>query len=141
MNFTFGFGSQSLLVIDPGRHTLKVGVGVMGSKGRWARLQSVYTVRTGATPQTTPEQVAERIGELIKEVLSRHSLSAKQVSFAIPGRASFVRQLKIPKVSGDRLKRLIQYEARQQIPFPIEDIILDSHVFESDGPELGVTLV
>ncbi len=141
MNFTFGFGSQSLLVIDPGRHTLKVGVGVMGSKGRWARLQSVYAVRTGATPQTTPEQVTERVGELIKEVLSRHSLSAKQVSFAIPGRASFVRQLKIPKVSGDRLKRLIQYEARQQIPFPIEDIILDSHVFESDGPELGVTLV
>jgi type IV pilus assembly protein PilM len=101
----------------------------------------VYTVRTGATPQTTPEEVIERTGELIKEVLTRHKLSAKQVSFAIPGRASFVRQLKIPNVSGDRLNRLIQYEARQQIPFPIQDIILDSHAFRTEGPELGVTLV
>lgn len=141
MNITFGFGSQSLLVIDPGRHTLKIGVGTIGPKGKWARLKSVYTVRTGADPQTTPDQVIERFGTLIQEVIKRHSLSAKQVSFAIPGRASFVRQLKVPKVSGDRLMRLIQYEARQQIPFPLEDIILDHHVFESDTPELGVTLV
>jgi len=141
MDFTFGFGSQSLLVIDPGRHTIKVGIGALGGKGRWARLQSVYTVRTGAAPQDTPEEVIERSGELIREIVKRHGLSAKQVSFAIPGRVSFVRQLKIPKVSGDRLNRLIQYEARQQIPFPLEDIILDSHVFETGGPELGVTLV
>jgi type IV pilus assembly protein PilM len=141
MNLNLGFGSQTLLVIDPGRHTLKIGVGSLGSKGKWSRLQAVYTVATGATPQTTPDQVIERLGELIQEVLKRHSLSAKQVSFAIPGRASFVRQLKVPRVSGDRLRRLIQYEARQQIPFPIEDIILDSHVFEAEGPEVGVTLV
>ena len=136
-----GLGAKSLLVIDPGRHTLKVGAGTLGARGKSARLQSVFTVPTEATPQMNPDQVIERQGELLKEILKRHSLSAKQVSFSIPGRASFVRQLRIPKVSGDRLNRLIQYEARQQIPFPLEDIILDSHVFESDGPELGVTLV
>jgi type IV pilus assembly protein PilM len=141
MVLSLGFGSQSLLVIDPGRHTLKVGVGSVGVKGRSAKLQSVYTVETGATPDKTPDEIVERTGVLIQEILKRHSLSAKQVSFAIPGRASFVRQLRVPRVSGDRLSRLIQYEARQQIPFPIEDIILDSHIFESDGPELGVTLV
>jgi len=137
----FGFGGQSFLAIDPGRHTLKLGVGQIGPKGKWARLHSVYTVRTGATPDTTADDLIDRTGKLIQEVIKRHSISAKQVSFAIPGRASFVRQLRIPRVSGDKLERLIQYEARQQIPFPLEDIILDSHVFDGDDPELGVTLV
>ncbi len=136
-----GLGPKPLLVIDPGRHTLKIGVGTLGSRGKSARLQAAYMVPTDATPQMNPDQVIERQGELLKEILKRHSLSGKHVSFSIPGRASFVRQLRIPKVSGDRLKRLIQYEARQQIPFPLEDIILDSHVFDSEGPELGVTLV
>lgn len=137
----FGIGPKSLLVIDPGRHTFKVGVGTLGSRGKSARLQAVHSVLTEATPQMNPDQVIERQGELLKEILKQHSISGKYVSFSIPGRASFVRQLRIPKVSGDRLNRLIQYEARQQIPFPLEDIILDSHVFDSDGPELGVTLV
>jgi type IV pilus assembly protein PilM len=141
MGLSLGLGSKSLLVIDPGRHTLKVGIGSVGAKGRSAKLQSVYTVRTGLPPQATAEEVLEKSGELLQEVIKRHNLNAKEVSFAIPGRASFVRQLKIPRVSGDRLNRLIQYEARQQIPFPIEDIILDSHVFETEGPELAVTLV
>ena len=136
-----GLGSKPLLVIDPGRHTLKVGVGTLGTRGKSARLQTAYMVPTAATPQMNPDQVIERQGELLKELLKQHSLSGKHVSFSIPGRASFVRQLRIPKVSGDRLMRLIQYEARQQIPFPLEDIILDSHVFDNEGPELGVTLV
>lgn len=141
MSLTFGFGSTSLVIIDPGRHTLKVGVGTLGVKGKSAKIQSVYTVKTGLSAAATAEEVIERSGVLLQEVLKRHGLSAKQVSFAIPGRASFVRQLRIPKVSGDRLERLIQYEARQQIPFPLEDIILDSHVFDTAGPELAVTLV
>jgi type IV pilus assembly protein PilM len=141
MNLSFGFGSQSFLVIDPGRHTLKVGVGSFGAKGKKAKLHSVYTARTGATPQTQPDEVIERTGELLQEIIKRHSLSAQQVLFALPGRASFVRQLRIPKVSGDRLQRLIQYEARQQIPFSLDEIILDSHVFSGEEPELGVTLV
>ncbi|MCA9434887.1 MAG: type IV pilus assembly protein PilM, partial [Candidatus Omnitrophica bacterium] len=141
MALSIGFGSTSLVVIDPGRHTLKVGVGTLGVKGKSAKIQSVYTVKTGLDPSASPEEVIERSGVLLQEVLKRHGLSAKQVSFAIPGRASFVRQLRIPKVSGDRLDRLIQYEARQQIPFPLEDIILDSHVFDTAGPELAVTLV
>lgn len=136
-----GLGSKTLLVVDPGRHTLKVGVGTIGARGKSARLQAVHTAPTGATLQMTPDQVIERQGEVLKDLIKKHSIKARHVSFSIPGRASFVRQLKIPRVSGDRLQRLIQYEARQQIPFPLEDIILDSHVFDSDGPELGVTLV
>ncbi|MCA9450083.1 MAG: type IV pilus assembly protein PilM, partial [Candidatus Omnitrophica bacterium] len=120
---------------------LKVGVGSLGVKGKSAKIQAVYTVKTELDPSATPDEVIERSGALIAEVLKRHGLTAKQVSFAVPGRVSFVRQLRIPKVSGDRLDRLIQYEARQQIPFPLEDIILDSHVFDTDGPELAVTLV
>ncbi len=141
MALSIGFGPTSVVVIDPGRHTLKVGVGSLGVKGKSAKMKAVYAVKTGLPPTATPDEVIERSGVLLKEVLDRQGLSAKQVSFAVPGRASFVRQLRIPKVSGDRLDRLIQYEARQQIPFPLEDIILDSHVFDTEGPELAVTLV
>lgn len=135
------FGKKSLLVIDAGHHTLKMGVGQMGVKGRSVRLSAVYTVPTGATHKTTHDELNSRHAELIAEVIKRHNITAKHVGFIVPGRSSFVRQLRVPRVSGDRLQRLVQYEARQQIPFPVEDIQMDSHVFDSNTPELGVALV
>jgi len=44
--------------------------------------------------------------------------------FAMPGQKFFVRRFRLPETSPERLERIINFEARQQIPFPIDKTYL-----------------
>jgi len=79
------------------------------------------------------------IRQSLSELLLRHNMSGSRVALAMPGQSSFTRFFKPPPVEVKELPRLIQFEARQQIPFPIDEVIWRWQVFqEFDSPELEV---
>ena len=59
-------------------------------------------------------------------------LATEPIIMSLPGNAGFARFATIPAVDAKTLRRMIEYEAKQQIPFPIEEVEWDSHVLPAD---------
>ncbi len=75
---------------------------------------------------TQPEANRE---ELIKEALetfmSRNDLAGESVAIAVPGQSGLARFIKLPPVERKKIPDIVKYEARQQIPFALEDVVWD----------------
>lgn len=54
------------------------------------------------------------------------------VVMSLPGNAGFARFSSLPAVDAKMLPNMVEYEAKQQIPFPIDEVEWDSHVFAQD---------
>jgi len=87
-----------------------------------------------------PEADAERLlAEAIEKFVSRNDLSGSDVVLAVPGQQTFMRFSKLPPVDPKKINSIVQYEAQQQIPFDIDEVIWDYQVFSSpDTPEVEV---
>jgi type IV pilus assembly protein PilM len=134
-----GFGGKDICAVDIGYHSVKVlQVSLARKKGQVRRL---LTQKTGLTPSVPQDETPGYIVDALTSAWKEAGIKGKKVISAIPGRAVFVRQLRIPFVTGERLDRIVRYEAKQQIPFPVDQMKIDYHVFPSEGGELEVTLV
>ncbi len=67
----------------------------------------------------------ELVREALTEFLSRNEVKGDKVAISVPGQAGLSRFFKPPPVDVKTLPELVKYEVKQQIPFPIEDVIWD----------------
>ena len=67
----------------------------------------------------------ELIREAIKTFLSRNSLRGDRVALSVSGQSGLTRFIKLPPVDEKKLPDLVGYEAKQQIPFALEDVVWD----------------
>jgi type IV pilus assembly protein PilM len=65
------------------------------------------------------------IRDALKQFLSRNELNGDSVAISVPGQAGLSRFFKPPPVDAKTLPDIVKYEVKQQIPFPIDDVIWD----------------
>lgn len=94
-------------------------------------------------PPTAPaEERAEAMAAAVREIIREQKMTSRQGVFAVPGQAVFVKRVRLPRTTEERLHRIINYEARQQIPFPLDKTLLEFQIFdEPDDPQVEVLLV
>ena len=81
------------------------------------------------------------VRETLERFLSRYDVSDSRLSVSVPGQASFTRFVKMPPVEPKQVPDLVRYEAKQQIPFDIDEVIWRWQSFLSpDSPEIEVGL-
>jgi type IV pilus assembly protein PilM len=73
------------------------------------------------------------IVNVLRGLLRSNRINTKEAVFCVPGQTVFVRRFRLPKTTEERLSRIINYEARQQIPFPIEKTMLEYQISEMKG--------
>ena len=81
------------------------------------------------------------IRQALEQFLARNNVAGSQVYIAVPGQASFTRFVKLPPVEEKRIPEIVKFEAEQQIPFPINEVIWRYQTFhDPDSPdvELGI---
>jgi type IV pilus assembly protein PilM len=83
------------------------------------------------------------IRSALGKFLSRNSIKGATVVISVPGQASFTRFIKLPPVESRKIPEIVRYEARQQIPFNLEDVVWDYQTISppSAGPrevEVGI---
>src|SRR5438128_320889 len=75
---------------------------------------------------TQPEADAPQlVKEAIEQFLSRNSVRGDKVCISVAGESGLARYFKPPPVDVKKLADIVKYEARQQIPFALEDVIWD----------------
>jgi type IV pilus assembly protein PilM len=68
---------------------------------------------------------AELINEALKQFLSRNSVRGDKVVISVSGQSGLSRFIKLPPVESKKIPDIVKYEAKQQIPFPLEDVVWD----------------
>jgi type IV pilus assembly protein PilM len=82
---------------------------------------------------------ADLIRNALELFLSRNNVSKCSVSVAVPGQSSFTRFVKLPPVETKKIPDIVRFEAEQQIPFPINDVIWRWQTFQApDSPDVEV---
>ncbi|MGI9457591.1 MAG: pilus assembly protein PilM [Aeoliella sp.] len=75
---------------------------------------------------TQPEADREElVREAIGTFVSRNDLKGDRVAISVPGQSGLSRFIKLPPVEAKKIPDIVRYEARQQIPFALEDVVWD----------------
>jgi type IV pilus assembly protein PilM len=67
----------------------------------------------------------ELIRDALKQFLSRNSVKGDSVAISVSGQAGLARFIKLPPVEAKKIPDIVKYEAKQQIPFDLNDVIWD----------------
>ncbi len=60
----------------------------------------------------------------------------------LPGQSVFPRYVKLPPVGPEKVAEMVAYEAEQNVPFPINEVVWDYQILgEGDGTEISALLV
>jgi type IV pilus assembly protein PilM len=82
--------------------------------------------------------------EALRTFASRNTIDCP-VAVVHPSRSAFSRFIQLPPVDPKKLDEMIGYEAQQQIPFPIDEVIWDYHISEGENgameKEVGIFAV
>ena len=123
--------------IEVGSHALKAVHLVKTSSGV---LLDDYAILPFKRVLTTPDlNVEEMIQVQLDTLISKHDLGKSSVVVSVPGNKKLARFAKLPPVAKKEIPNIVRYEAAQQIPFPMEEVEWDYHVFQQeDSPDVEV---
>ncbi|HVU88393.1 MAG TPA: type IV pilus assembly protein PilM [Pirellulales bacterium] len=88
-------------------------------------------------PEADP---AALVQEAITQFLSRNSVRGDRVAVSVPGQSGLARFIKLPPVEAKKIPDIVKYEARQQIPFSLEDVVWDYQKMVGGSEEEGFAL-
>jgi type IV pilus assembly protein PilM len=88
-------------------------------------------------PEADP---VELVNDAIKQFLSRNKVSEDHVAISVPGQSGLARFIKLPPVESKKIPDIVRYEARQQIPFALEDVVWDYQQMAGGSEEDGFAL-
>jgi type IV pilus assembly protein PilM len=75
-------------------------------------------------------------------LIAEKGFKAKSVNVCAPGFHVFSKFVKLPPVDSSKVDQIIQYEAQQNVPFPLAEVVWDYQILGSaPGGELEVLLV
>ena len=94
-------------------------------------------------PEGLQESTREAaLQKALSELLSSGGFQSKQVNVCAPGFHVFSKFVKLPPVDTSKVTQIIQYEAQQNVPFPLEEVVWDYQILGAAATgELEVLLV
>ncbi len=93
-------------------------------------LDKIDLARVAPAQEQNPED-GRAIKNLIAELISRNQIESKNIILGINGQSAFIKFSEVLPVSADKLEQTLKYEAQQQIPFSLDEVEWDSHLFGS----------
>lgn len=90
-------------------------------------------------------QEAKREAVILKalqDAIAELGIKAKEINVCAPGFQVFSKFVKLPPVDPGKVTQIIQYEAQQNVPFPLAEVVWDYQILGTTaGGELEVLLV
>src|SRR5246127_5261508 len=132
--------SKSFLTVDFGAGSLKLAEFEVDEAGG-LRLKQFGLKSLGAegAQEATREATMQKA---LQELLTEKGIRSKNVNVCAPGFHVFSKFVKLPPVDTTKVTQIIQYEAQQNVPFPLEEVVWDYQILgTTPGGELEVLLV
>ena len=120
--------------IDIGQCALKAMRCTLAADGETVEVDKYDFIEYPKLLSQADAEPEELVKEALEQFLSRNEVKGDKVAISVPGQAGLSRFFKPPPVDAKTLPDIVKYEVKQQIPFPIEDVIWD-------WQQLGGTIV
>jgi type IV pilus assembly protein PilM len=131
-------GAQSVWGLDMGRSALKAIKLKPAADGKVEIVAYDYIEHAKILSQPDADRHA-LIGSALEKFLSRNDISKDLVVVSVPGQHTLARFTKLPPVAPKRIPDIVRYEADQQIPFDMDEVIWDYQTFkQEDMPDVEV---
>src|SRR5688500_6028665 len=132
--------TKSLLAVDVGAATLKLAEFELKEEG--GLLLRQYGIKgLGAEGAQEATREAAMVAAL-QQLLAENKFASRNVNVCAPGFHTFSKFVKLPPVDTSKVTQIIQYEAQQNVPFPLDEVVWDYQILGSGaGGELEVLWV
>src|SRR5213076_2857885 len=106
-----------------------------------------YRLReTSLDPETGQRRDAEvalhETAAVLREMMREMQIHHGQVNYAVPAQSVFARFVKLPALDATKIDKIIAFEAQQNVPFPIDDVVWDYQLVGGGlGEQVQVILV
>ena len=130
--------TQAVWGIDVGRCALKALKLRMAADGMVEVVGHDYIEHAMILSQPEADR-HELIAAALEKFLSRNDITKDRVVVSVPGQHTLARFTKLPPVAPKRIPDIVRYEADQQIPFDMDEVIWDYQTFQQEGlPDIEV---
>lgn len=127
-----------ILALDIGASTVKL------AEFNATRDGSVELMNFGVSAlgsdSASDQERATLITATIKELMHDCDIKPGPVLLSVSGQSVFSRFVKLPPVDKDKVYQIIAYEAQQNVPFPINEVVWDYQLIGRGEGELDVML-
>src|SRR6267142_1330923 len=132
--------SKSFLAADFGAGTLKLAEFEQNEAGGLRLLEfGIKTLGSEGAQEATRESAIQKA---LQAVQDEKGFSSRQINVCAPGFHVFSKFVKLPPVDTSKVTQIIQYEAQQNVPFPLAEVVWDYQILGSTPTgELEVLLV
>jgi type IV pilus assembly protein PilM len=99
-----------------------------------------YRLREIPSEPANEEAGNSQITVLLREMMDELRIKGGRVNYAMAAQSAFVRFVKIPLVEEEKIERIVGFEAQQNVPFPINEVVWDYQLI-GGGPDQQVEVV
>lgn len=132
------FGTNRVLAVDIGSSRIKLGEFSFSRAGM--ELLSIHqaSLDVDATAET---DATLAIVNALQETIKQKKIRPAPVVMSVSGQSAFLRLVKLPPVKRSKVYQTVFYEAQQNVPFPMDDVVWDYQPMGASETELNVMLV
>ena len=136
----------NILCIDIGGDTIKAGEFAYTESGTMTLVKFAYA-EYGFGEDSTTNTDAYLYAMLIelKKIIVENHFTAKIVNVSVSGQNALIRFVKIPALTenAEKIQQIIEFEAKQNAPFPLDQLIWDSQILgkDEDNAEIDAMIV
>lgn len=84
---------------------------------------------------------ASQVQLAIKELAKSLKVGSEKAAYSLSGQSVFIRFVKLPPLDSENVEELVRFEAQQNVPFPLDEVIWDWAEIPTSGIETEVVLV
>jgi type IV pilus assembly protein PilM len=99
-----------------------------------------YRLREIPSELTNEDTRHSQITVVLREMMDDLRIKHGRVNYAIAAQSAFARFVKLPLVDEEKIARVIGFEAQQNVPFPIDEVVWDYQLI-GGGPDQQVEVV
>jgi type IV pilus assembly protein PilM len=131
---------NSFLAVDFGAGSLKLAEFVVDEAGGLVLHQ--YLIKPLGLEGSQETKREALILKSLQEIIAERGIKAREINVCAPGFHVFSKFVKLPPVDPGKVTQIIEYEAKSNVPFPLEEVVWDYQILgTSAGGELEVLLV
>jgi type IV pilus assembly protein PilM len=129
--------SPRVLAVDIGASHVACGVFTAGAAGRLVLQQ--FSVEPHSSDPSHEGRWATEIAQSLGAVSARNKMGGT-CALAVPGHLALTKFIKTPSVAKEKRAKIVAFEAAENIPYPLAEVVWDHLAVADDGFDLDVML-
>ena len=126
-----------VLAVDIGASHVACGVFAVGASGRIVLQQ--FALEVHSSDPSHESRWGVEVTQSLGAIVARRKLSGA-AAIAVPGHLALTKFIKTPSVAKEKRVKIVSFEAAENIPYPLTDVVWDHVVVADDGFDLEVAL-